>query len=615
MNAIVFDIETNGIHPSKIHCLSIWKGSNAVSTDNYDNMRSFFSKAVVVAGHNITRYDIPVLERLLNIKIKAKLIDTLALSWYLEPYRLRHDLDGWGEELGIKKPKIEDWENLSVEEYMHRCNQDVSINQRLWERQWKQLLNLYASEEDALRFIDYLMFKMDCARRQEEYGWKLDVDRVKETRERLSRERDTKLEELISAMPQVPVKAVRKPPAKPYKKNGQLSEAGIAWKALLAKEGLPEAHSDAVEYVKEYKQPNPGSSDQVKDWLFSLGWKPQTFNHVKNDDGTLRKIPQIQQDKTKGPGLCQSILDMLEDHPELSPLEGLSILTHRLSILNGFLDNVDNNGYVQAQIQGLTNTLRFKHKVIVNLPGVDKPYGSDIRGCLVAPEGFELAGSDMSSLEDNTARHYMYDHDPKYVEEMNRDDYDPHLDLAKFAGRITEHEYANARDDKRVKSIRRNYKTANYACKYGAGGAKLAITLGISKAEGCELVDAYWGRNWSVRKVAEDTDVKVCNGSMWLYNPVSKFWYSLRHEKDRFSTLNQGTGVYCFDTYLRYVRDSGPPILAQFHDEVVMLVRKGNREKLRQHLNKAIRLANEELGLNVVLSISLDFGDSYSDVH
>jgi hypothetical protein len=36
--------------------------------------------------------------------------------------------------------------------------------------------------------------------------------------------------------------------------------------------------------------------------------------------------------------------------------------------------------------------------------------------------------------------------------------------------------------------------------------------------------------------------------TMWLYNPVSKFWYSAIY-KDIFSTLNQGTGVYCFDTW------------------------------------------------------------------
>ena len=65
--------------------------------------------------------------------------------------------------------------------------------------------------------------------------------------------------------------------------------------------------------------------------------------------------------------------------------------------------------------------------------------------------------------------------------------------------------------------------------------------------------DVYWQRNWSVKRVAEELTVKTVDGEMWLFNPVSELWYSLRYEKDRFSTLNQGTGVYCFDRWIWYI--------------------------------------------------------------
>ena len=77
-------------------------------------------------------------------------------------------------------------------------------------------------------------------------------------------------------------------------------------------------------------------------------------------------------------------------------------------------------------------------KPLVNLPGVDKPYGDVIRGVLTCPEGYTLCGSDMTSLEDTTKRHYMKPLDPDYVEEMSREGFDPHLDLALFAGDITQ---------------------------------------------------------------------------------------------------------------------------------------------------------------------------------
>ena len=285
-------------------------------------------------------------------------------------------------------------------------------------------------------------------------------------------------------------------------------------------------------------------------------------------------------------------------------------------MVNGFLDTVDEEGYVQAQAQGLTNTLRFKHRVVVNLPGVDKLYGADIRGCLVAPEGYELAGSDMSSLEDRTKQHYMWDYDPAYVKDMMTPDFDPHLDLAGFAGELTPLQIAMHKAKQEDHGgVRKLYKGVNYACVYGAGGPRVAITAGVSERRGYELVEAYWKRNWSVKAIAEDQVVKTCNGSKWLFNPVSKLWYSLRHEKDRFSTLNQGTGVYCFDTWVKHVRKNGPPLLAQFHDEVVLLVRKGKRDKATAHLKAAIKKTNEELKLNRELDCSVDFGPSYADIH
>lgn len=616
---IVFDIEADGLDAKKIHCLSMDNDKLARSTSSYDSMRKFFTNAKVLIGHNIIRYDIPTVERILGIKIKARLVDTLALSWYLEPERLRHGLAEWGEEFGVPKPVVEDWENQPIEVYVNRCEQDVRINTKLWKQQWKQLIKLYGSEEEAWRLIDYLSFKMKCAADQEKFRWKLDEARCKETAQRLEAEKEKKLEELAAAMPKVAVKASKTKPAKLYLKGklNTLSVAGETWFALLKEQGLPEDYEGVVEYVKDWKEPNPGSTDQVKAWLYSLGWEPTTFQHKRDKvTGDVRKIPQVQQDKTKGPGLCSSVKKLYAKEPKLEVLDGLSILTHRISVLNGFLDNVDDEGYVRAEVQGLTNTLRFKHRVVVNLPGVDKPYGADIRGCLVAPEGYELCGSDMSSLEDRTKQHYMWPHDPDYVREMMTPDFDPHLDLAKFAGELTALQVAMHKAKQEDHGgVRKIYKTVNYACVYGAGGPRVAITAGVPVKKGEKLVESYWKRNWSVRAIADEQIVKVCNGKKWLFNPVSRLWYVLRFEKDRFSTLNQGTGVWCFDQWVMKVKAGGVPVIAQMHDEIVCLVRLGKRDKLTAFLKKCIKETNDMLQLNRELDCSVDFGNNYGEIH
>lgn len=166
-----------------------------------------------------------------------------------------------------------------------------------------------------------------------------------------------------------------------------------------------------------------------------------------------------------------------------------------------------------------------------------------------------------------------------------------------------------------LKLVRQVYKKVNYTAVYGSGAATLARAAGVTKSRGEELKDAYWKRNWSVLKIAEEQEVKKCLGGMWLFNPVSELWYSLRYEKDRFSTLNQGTGVWAFDKYVENVRTGGPPLCAQFHDEWVATVRADTRDRLKLHCQKAIDKTNAELKLNRELDFSIDFGKSYADIH
>jgi hypothetical protein len=612
----VFDAEFDGLSPTKSHCLSYREGGKVHTLFGYDEIGDWLSKADTLIGHNIIRFDIPHLERLLGIKIKARLVDTLALSWYLYHQQVRHGLEQWGEEYGIPKPAIDDWDSLTPEEYAHRCEEDVKINSMLWDDQWIFLNKLYETEEEVWKLIDYLSFKMGCAAEQERSKWRLDVPRCQALLDKLTAEKEEKIGALAGAMPKVAKTAVRKPPAKPYKRSGELSASGLGWLQLMEDQGLPSDHSEAVKVVVEWLAPNPGSVTQVKAWLFGLGWEPETFKFDRNKDtGEVRKIEQVTV-KDSGGEIDPGIHRLFRKEPSLELLQGLSILTHRIGILSGFISKVDDDGYVKAEIQGLTNTFRFKHAVVVNLPGVDKAYGEDIRGCLIADDGWELCGADMASLEDRTKQHYMWPYDPDYVKEMQKPDFDPHLDLAVLAGAITE---AQATQHKQGEAdfshIRKPYKATNYAAVYGSGAATLARTAGVSVPKATQLLEVYWRRNESVRRIAEDCYVKVCMKTKWLYNPVSGFWMSLRHDKDRFSTLNQSTGVYAFDTWIKHVRSRRSQLTAQMHDEIILHIKQGHKEKCRALLLWAIDKTNDELKLNRGLGIDIKFGSTYSEIH
>lgn len=470
MKLYVFDVEADGLLDvaTKIHVMVWGNKKGLTTTHSYQEMREFLQQEdLVLVGHNIIRFDIPLLEKILGIQIKAKLVDSLALSWYLEPKRDLHGLEWWGEEFGIPKPAIDDWENLTPEEYAHRCQEDVKINLRLWNKFWRHLNKLYDDEEGVWRLIDYLTFKMDCAKEQERSRWKLDVPKVEGLLNQLQSEAEAKLDILSQAMPKIPIVAVRNKPKQMFLKNkiATLSKRGEAWYELLSTLGLPTHTEGPVEEITGYKEPNPNSHTQIKNWLYSIGWEPISFEYKRDKDtNEVRKIPQVKNKQDDSGGICPSIKELYEREPALEVLDGLSILNHRIGILKGFLENVDQEGYVKAQVKGFTNTLRFRHAVVVNLPGVDKPYGADIRSCLIAPDGYELVGSDLSSLEDRTKQHYMWKYDPTYVKEMMQPGYDPHLSLALFDGALTEQQVQDHKDKKAsYKPIRHIYKQVNYA--------------------------------------------------------------------------------------------------------------------------------------------------------
>lgn len=516
--ATVADLEADGLlrEATKIHvlCCEMANGK-AVSINGKDSERikGFFQyhldNEIPVVIHNGITFDVVLVEKLLGIDLsKLMLIDSLALSWYLNFDRARHGLGTFHEDYGIEKPPVDDWSEQPYEVYEHRCSEDVKINVALWKDLKARLVELYTlaqaeidagnvggkrisdeeeiyldqfkgdSVEEAInRILTFLMFKMDCARLQESTGWEVDIELLESSIEQLTKEGEEAKKELESVMPIVPKYADRKAPAKPFKKNGELSASGEAWEQIkkLYKEGAtdekgnpmvkPSTKEGFVKVLTSYEEPNANSAEQIKAFLFSKNWKPQTFKYERDDEAFNRwiaskpkegatqqawkrwkesrpedrAIPQITVAGEEGKELCPSLKDLAEEVPEIEVYAKYCVLKHRLGVLKGFKRDLY-NGKLQARINGFTNTLRVQHAEIVNLAGVDKPYGKIVRGVLIAGEGKVSVGSDLSSLEDRVKHSFMLPHDPEYVKTMQSADYDPHLQMAVTAGMITQAE-------------------------------------------------------------------------------------------------------------------------------------------------------------------------------
>ena len=149
MKELVFDIETDGLYDecSRIYCLSYTTDGQSYDTlTNTKSMKELLTQPDLMAiGHNIGLYDLLVLKKLLGLDFKGLVVDTLFYSWYLFPNRTKHGLEDWGLEFGYPKVKDdkEQWAEGDMDLMIRRCERDVKINWKLWQKQKKMLGELY----------------------------------------------------------------------------------------------------------------------------------------------------------------------------------------------------------------------------------------------------------------------------------------------------------------------------------------------------------------------------------------------------------------------------------------------------------------------------------------
>ncbi|TXG79235.1 MAG: hypothetical protein E6R13_10150 [Spirochaetes bacterium] len=625
MEYIIFDIETDGLDATKIYCMSYRTSKSDIvyTTTNTKQIPRIINSFPFCIGHNIVRYDIPTIERLTGTKIVSKPLDTLAMSWYLFPHLSQHNLEYWGKMLKIKKVEIEDWENLSIEDYIKRCEVDVLINTKLWKGFYSNLIDLYEnSESKMINLLLYFSFKLDCLREQEEFKIKLDKELTEKHLQTLEEQFKEKTKLLSGGMPQDLGKVLKTAPKVFYRADGNLSSNALKWIEYLKENNLPLS-------IKEIREePNPGSHSQLKTWLERLDWKPITFKESK---ATKEKIPQVSL--PFGGGICPSVKDLYEKEPILQELEGYYQIKHRIGILKGYLKYVDKNNCVYSTANGFTKTHRLQHSSpIVNLPKPGVFFGKECREVLTVPsEDYLMIGSDVSGLEDNTKRHWLYYFDPEYVKEQMAEGFDAHLDIGVLAGLISKEEvsfYQNPPENlseedikrlKAIKNLRSVAKSANFASTYGAGIPKIAETAKISLEDASNLYNTYWKRNWAIKEVEKAVTVKRVNNKMWLKNPLSNFWLFLEVEKDKFSALNQNSGVFVVDNWIKKVRnklhklDIG--ISLQYHDEIMLIFPKEHENTVKTVLTESMQEVNKDLKLNVKIKISIDVGKNYAEVH
>lgn len=665
---LIGDIETTGfiedmqglesdLHVLGIAYLDSSRNWNVKTTKNKEDVKKVFENPDnTVVGHNFFMFDVPALEKIFkDINIQATILDSLLVAWYIEPNRIKegkkYGLGNYGEEFGVNKPEIESWTGLTYEQYAYRVTEDCKINTNLWVKHLAMLRELYDNDDDRIKsLLKFLMTKGKVYKMHQDNPLTLNVEQCEKNLLLFDEMIKERVDKLKTVMPKISVDVTRTKPKNIYKANGELSVAGERWMKLIKGCNLEDDYDGEIKEILKYEDANPQSPVQVKDWLFSLGWIPEIFNETKNTKGELKKIPQT---KDKEKNLCKSIIKLSEAIPEIRELTDLSLLQHRRGYFTGFMRDKIRGNKIVADIGGFTNTLRIRHRTLVNLIKPSAPYGEYVRSLLTPTEGEVMIGADVSALESITRNNFVYGIDRKFVEDQSHPFYDPHLEICEIAGLMSEAEVyfykwwkekrknpnitleeigkvpedfqfildSYKTDDEKTEfhdkldKKRHSGKQTNYSSMYGIGKDKLAKELKITTKESAKLIDAYWIKNKCVRIFSESCETKTVGGQLWVKNPLNNYYYSLRSEKDIFSTINQGTGDYIFTLWQHNLMNMGVKLYAGFHDEIVTCCKPEDCEVVIVKLKRAMELVNKQLKLKVPVGIDYKIGNTYAEVH
>ena len=362
MKAVV-DIETDALNATKIHCIV---AQNYYTGQTWqwvgDGCKRFpeWAKGVdEFIMHNGLSFDAPVLNRLLNTRIRRDQVrDTLIESQLYNPVRDGgHSLESWGKRLSFAKGDFNDFKEYSQDMLLY-CLRDTQLTRRLAAQLETEGKNFSSKAYELERNIRVIVDK------QQENGFAFDLMKGQLLLAKLEDEQH-RLEE---------------------------------W----ADQTFPPVKLQMKTKVKEIPF-NIASRKQIAERLMELGWKPTKYtdkdNIIVNED-VLSRIKKI---------------------PEAEMFNRYFLLQKRTGLLKAWIKECDENDRVHGKVLTLrTVTGRMAHHSpnMAQVPAGYSPYGKECRELWTVsnPETHQLVGTDASGLELRCLAHYM--DDPKFTDEV-----------------------------------------------------------------------------------------------------------------------------------------------------------------------------------------------------
>ena len=574
---LVFDIETDDVKATKVHCIVAQNPESGeifkFPPNKLEEGYQFLTTADRLIGHNIIGFDIPMVHKFSDVDLSDKeVIDTLVLSRLFNPTRDGgHALESWGYKLGYPKIEFSDYQNYSTE-MLDYCVRDVQLNTLVLSELRKE------SKGFSKESIDLEQDVAKIIKGQELNGFKFDMHSAQILLAEL-RERMQKIEDEVHTT--FKPKWVDTKQVTPYiKKDGNLSKRGLTddeyQRCLDTEDYSPFMRQTLQEF-------NLGSRKQIGEYLIDFGWKPERFTPTGQpivDEKTLSEITHIHEAKL--------IADFL-------------LLQKRIAQVDSWVEAVQEDGRVHGfVIPNGTITGRMTHRKpnMAQVPSVSSPYGKECRACWTVDEGNVLLGVDASGLEIRMLAHYMDDKD--------------------FIKEILDGDIHTANQRAAQLESRNQAKTFIYALMYGAGDEKLGKVVGGNTSDGKRAREHFFDNKPSFKSLRDR--VQRAANKKYLKGLDGRKLY-IRNNHAALNTLLQGAGSIVMKKGLSILANrlelSMTPFkfVANIHDEWQIEVSECRANKVGTLAVQSIIDAGNHFNLRCPLDGEFKIGRDWSETH
>jgi DNA polymerase-1 len=577
MRQLAFDIETDGIVATKVHCIVaidvttreqfIYRSDKG----DLDGFRDLISEPCELIGHNILGYDIPTLERLMGMEFGQHLLtDSLVLSRLSNPSRLGgHSLKNLSRNTTEEKTHHEDWSVIS-DDMVEYCVQDVVATIGVYLRLIQELAGF---SEESIRLEHQVQ---TIVQRQVKRGWRLDTYKCYDLLAEL-KERKFQLEDEVHKRFKPKYKYIKQVVPK-VKKDGTTSIVGL--KFLGDQWTTVHGAFSRVDLTPF----NLGSRMQIGEYLKDFGWKPSKFTD-------------------KGQAIVdESVLKEVKGIPEATLIANYLLVQKRIAQISSWVEAMDEttervHGYVNTN-GAVTGRMTHSSPNMAQVPSVGAEYGEDCRACWIVKEGYKLVGCDASGLELRMLAHYM--NDDKYTHEVV--DGDVHTANQHAAGLQT----------------RPQAKTFIYAFLYGAGDAKIGSIVEGTAKDGKRLKDKFLANTPKLQVLKDNVSDASARG--YLKGLDGRKVY-VRSEHAALNTLLQSAGAIVMKKALiildEYAKLWGIDyeFVGNIHDEFQVEVRESQSHEFGRLAVASIQAAGIQLGLRCPLDGEYKVGNNWADTH